>query len=1190
MKRHVYKKLSYILILALIVSILSAISVFAAVKGTPYIGDLGRILWSTNTERTPVHSGQNMILSSGDTLNSGDSISINANDTFVMQYDGNLVLYIGGIAAWHVGQYATPVPGSYAAMQSDGNFVVYSPSGTAVWSTGTYGHRGAFLIFQTNCNIVVCDTPASPSYDSINFTVINNSTAGSHYYYNKFSTASYTFQSGDYIEYDVKILNNIAGAGGIDCVTTDNTNLRDQAGWQDEYGISGHPGSDISAYAYNNWYHRKLPVPAGMVGKTSRNWDVVGSSNTSNLSYTAIYDNIRVMSSTGVRKVIFSNKWNSTINSADIWTLNSTASMTFTTPTGGSLTPTAAANPRVISTTYATKDIVVASYIVTDSPYNADNTGVADATTAINSAINDCFLAGGGVVFMPAGKYKVSSQIIIPAHVTLRGDWQDPDTGTSYGTVIMANVPSGEYGKALFSIMGSGGINGLTVYYPNQSASSPVAYPYTFYLCAPGEGGQMSSTIQNITLLNSYNGIITNYGNEMHNIFNVKGTVLSKGIRLQNTSDVGRLEKIKLDNSYWANAGTSYNAPVRSTLDNWTRANGTGMEISDVEWENFVDISLSDYKTGIIFTDCLRINSCGTMFNVSVVNANKALVLNKMDPRVGISFANCTFKANQGTSPVAVEINDQSGSGAIFNTCTIGGGAVNAVCLNSNVIANFQNCTFDSWTGTYAITASTGCVVVEGCTFIPALTSTLKGIGLSGNASGSILGNTFSGTSTYLLTNTSTGDVKRQETGYSFPKLNITSHTWKTTLPKPSTNNFYNVTLSPYSADKTGVNDATTAIQNALNAASGAGGGTVYLPAGQYRINTHLTVPANVELRGADDGPHRAEYRGTVLHVYEGHNSSSADTDTAFITLNGINAGVKGLTIYYPNMPNTSSTAFVPYPYAIRGNGSDIYAVNVAFVNAYKGVDFATNRCDNHYLNSVNGCVLKDGIKVGGGSIEGWIEDCHFNGTYWTRTDLANWLPEANLWDIVFPFTRSNLITFQLGNVSNEHLLNNFAYGTNTGFKFYLQNSLGANAVAINSGADGSWEAYRVDGTGSTGLTLINQEACGVFGGTNCDILHIEAGTVKIFGLISMEGNDLAVRQNGGTTTIQGAMFHHKAALVAGGTASVWNGIFFKDSGTQLTVDAGVTNSNFWGNIGTEGFTYINNAGSGAGFSNNIKR
>lgn len=46
---------------------------------------------------------------------------------------------------------------------------------------------------------------------------------------------------------------------------------------------------------------------------------------------------------------------------------------------------------------------------VTASPYNADNTGGLDATPAIQSAIDAANSAGGGVVYLPAGTYKVAT-------------------------------------------------------------------------------------------------------------------------------------------------------------------------------------------------------------------------------------------------------------------------------------------------------------------------------------------------------------------------------------------------------------------------------------------------------------------------------------------------------------------------------------------------------------------------------------------------------------------------------------------------------------------------------------------------------------------------------------------------------------------------------------------------------------
>jgi hypothetical protein len=40
-------------------------------------------------------------------------------------------------------------------MQSDGNFVVYSKAGRAVWASGTAQHRGAHLSLGNSAQVVV---------------------------------------------------------------------------------------------------------------------------------------------------------------------------------------------------------------------------------------------------------------------------------------------------------------------------------------------------------------------------------------------------------------------------------------------------------------------------------------------------------------------------------------------------------------------------------------------------------------------------------------------------------------------------------------------------------------------------------------------------------------------------------------------------------------------------------------------------------------------------------------------------------------------------------------------------------------------------------------------------------------------------------------------------------------------------
>lgn len=60
----------------------------------------------------------------------------------------------------------------------------------------------------------------------------------------------------------------------------------------------------------------------------------------------------------------------------------------------------------------------------------------------------------------------------------------------------------------------------------------------------------------------------------------------------------------------------------------------------------------------------------------------------------------------------------------------------------------------------------------------------------------------------------------------------------------------YNVTSAPYNADSTGATDSTTAFQNALSDALGAGG-IVFVPGGRYLINGQLNVGVRMVGSGA---------------------------------------------------------------------------------------------------------------------------------------------------------------------------------------------------------------------------------------------------------------------------------------------------------------------------------------------------
>jgi hypothetical protein len=80
-------------------------------------------------------------------------VSCDGRFTFVLGGDGNLVLYQGSTALWSAKTYGKG--GTKACMQGDGNFVIYTASGSPVWSTGTAGNSGASLSVQDDGNVVI---------------------------------------------------------------------------------------------------------------------------------------------------------------------------------------------------------------------------------------------------------------------------------------------------------------------------------------------------------------------------------------------------------------------------------------------------------------------------------------------------------------------------------------------------------------------------------------------------------------------------------------------------------------------------------------------------------------------------------------------------------------------------------------------------------------------------------------------------------------------------------------------------------------------------------------------------------------------------------------------------------------------------------------------------------------------------
>ena len=257
------------------------------------------------------------------------------------------------------------------------------------------------------------------------------------------------------------------------------------------------------------------------------------------------------------------------------------------------------------------------------------------------------------------------------------------------------------------------------------------------------------------------------------------------------------------------------------------------------------------------------------------------------------------------------------------------------------------------------------------------------------------------------------------------------------------------------------VQDATAGIQRALDRAQHDGGGVVYLPAGWYRLDGRLVVPAGVELRGASSVPNRDEdgrSGGTVLMSYAGRNTADPDTAQAAVTLRGERAGVSGLRIFYPENNPAAPGGLVPYPYAIRGQGSGTYAVNIGLPNAWNAIDLATYRNDHFLVRKIKGTFVRHGVTVGT-SDSGRIEGVLSNGNTFVRTgfSLPNWVLGQNLFpQVIDGWTRKYADLITVAGATRLTVADAFGYGLHNGLVVSSGDVRVFNLGTDNLGTDGS--------------------------------------------------------------------------------------------------------------------------------------
>jgi hypothetical protein len=267
----------------------------------------------------------------------------------------------------------------------------------------------------------------------------------------------------------------------------------------------------------------------------------------------------------------------------------------------------------------------------------------SDSTAAIQAAL-DKAAEKGDLVRLPAGQYRVNGTLSIPEGVTLEGVWPGPHTShLDKGTALLAYANRNiESGSPFLSLFTSSTVKGLTIFYPEQTVENIQPYPWTI------QGRGQHYNVLDVTIVNAYNGVdCGTYHNEGHHLRNVYLCAVRRGVLIDQTTDIGRVENVHVHNVYWWRVSPPYGlTPEQSKqLEKYTLEHLEGFIIGRTDWEYMSNCFVIWAKTGWRFADLGHgqpnavLTQCGSDISPC------GIVVDQVQKHAGIALENCQIMA-----------------------------------------------------------------------------------------------------------------------------------------------------------------------------------------------------------------------------------------------------------------------------------------------------------------------------------------------------------------------------------------------------------------------------------------------------------------------------------------------------------------------------------------------------------------
>jgi hypothetical protein len=348
--------------------------------------------------------------------------------------------------------------------------------------------------------------------------------------------------------------------------------------------------------------------------------------------------------------------------------------------------------------------------------FGAAGDAVTDDTASFQRALDLVFRAGGGTVYAPPGKYLFKGTLNIPDGVTLRGSYTC--VPSHLGLRNQGEAKPGDDGTALFVTAGRGNEDGgpfltlntnsaaagLTIYYPEQvTDSAPVPYPWTVVMRGK------NPAIFDVELLNPYQGIDASK-NERHNIRNIAGQPLRRGIFVDAIYDIGRIENVHF-NPWW-----NSHSPVYQ----WQVENGEAFIFGRADWEYVLNTFCFGYRVGYKFIATETGECNGNFLGIGADDCHRAVLI-EQSAKYGLLIANAEFTSFHGPDPTMVEAGPANHGVVRFSNSAFWGPCNQIAKIAGTGTVGFSDCTFVEWGrdgDRAAIQATSGTVLVRGCEFL----------------------------------------------------------------------------------------------------------------------------------------------------------------------------------------------------------------------------------------------------------------------------------------------------------------------------------------------------------------------------------------------------------------------------------------------------------------------------------------